>query len=206
VDGIHDLGGRMGFGPVVVEPDEPVFHEPWERTARALVSAVVVNLSSPSTPGFRHAIERMDPGHYLTSSYYEHWLTAAASLAVEAGMVTADELEERAGGAFPLSRPANPDRLALEPGQARFSVGDRVRVRDWHPRRHTRCPEYVRGHVGEVVRCDGRFTVPDVEAHSPEPIDEATYSVRFAATELWGDSEGAVVVHVDLWDSYLEPV
>ena len=41
MDGIHDLGGRDGFGPIVVEPDEPVFHEPWERTARALIIAVM---------------------------------------------------------------------------------------------------------------------------------------------------------------------
>ena len=31
MDGIHDLGGLDGFGPVEVEPDEPVFHEDWER-------------------------------------------------------------------------------------------------------------------------------------------------------------------------------
>jgi len=93
VDGVHDLGGRDGFGPVVVEPDEPVFHDDWERVARALVFATVTNMPNPTTSAFRHAIERMEPGHYLTSSYYEHWLTAAATIAVESGLVVrAEEL------------------------------------------------------------------------------------------------------------------
>ena len=26
----HDLGGQMAFGPVVPEPNEPVFHGDWE--------------------------------------------------------------------------------------------------------------------------------------------------------------------------------
>src|SRR4029077_19227643 len=104
VDGIHDLSGRQGFGPVVVEQNEPVFHERWEALARSLVHVVSGNMPNPSSGAFRHAIERMDPGHYLTSSYYEHWLTAAATLAVEHGLFTREELEAPAGGAVPPQR------------------------------------------------------------------------------------------------------
>lgn len=206
MDGVHDLGGRIGFGPVAIERDEPVFHEPWERVARALVFAAMVTQSNPSGGGFRHTIERMDPGHYLTSSCYEHWLTAAATMAVEAGIVTQTELEARAGGPFPLARPARPDTplAPADAGRARFAVGDRVRVQDRHPRGHTRCPGYVRGHVGVVTRCDGGFSLPDVEAHSTDRVEEGTYSVRFDADELWRDGQRGVSVNVDLWDSYLE--
>ncbi len=35
MNGIHDMGGMHGFGPVVVEEDEPVFHAPWEKTVFA---------------------------------------------------------------------------------------------------------------------------------------------------------------------------
>jgi hypothetical protein len=59
--------------------------------------AVVAGAVEASGGEFRHSIERMDPGHYLTSAYYEHWLTAAATLAVEHGLVTRSELEARAG-------------------------------------------------------------------------------------------------------------
>ena len=79
MDGIHDLGGRDGFGPVIVEPDEPVFHEPWERTARGLIIAVLGRIANPSGGAMRHTIERMDPALYLSTSYYEHWLTASAT-------------------------------------------------------------------------------------------------------------------------------
>jgi nitrile hydratase len=163
-------------------------------------------LPNGSDGALRHAIERMDPALYLASSYYERWVTAAATLAVEAGIVTHVELEQRAGGPFPLSKPVTAESITKPPaGRARFAVGDRVRVQGWHPRGHTRCPWYIRGHVGVVTRCDGRFSIPDVEAHSAHRVHEATYSVRFDATDLWNDGQPGDTVNVDLWDSYLEP-
>jgi len=157
---------------------------------------------------FRHAIERMAPGHYLTSSYYEHWLTAAATLAVEHGLLTREDLEARAGGPFPLSGPVLAPPVTGASGDAggpRFGTGDRVRVREWHPPGHTRCPRYVRGKTGVVVRLDGSYPVPDVEAHGGGRRHEPTYSVRFDAAELWSDGQHGACVHVDLWESYLEP-
>jgi nitrile hydratase subunit beta len=207
VDGIHDLGGMQGFGPVDHAPEEPAFHEPWEGRARALME-VVLGTVQPNGGEFRHAIERMAPGHYLTSSYYEHWLTAAATLAVEHGLFTREDLEARAGGAFPLSGPVlAPPVTEPEAGPAEpwFGIGDWVRVREWHPAGHTRCPRYIRGKTGVVVRLDGSYSLPDVEAHSSARRHEPTYSVRFDATELWSDGQQGVGVHVDLWESYLEP-
>ena len=206
MDGIHDLGGMQGFGAVDHSPAEPVFHEPWEGRARVLLEAVsgAVQASGGET---RHSIERMDPGHNLTSGYYEHWLTAAATLAVEHGLVSREELEARAGGRFPLSGPVQAPPVADAgpgPGEPRFAPGDRVRVREWHPPGHTRCPRYIRGKEGVVVRLDGTYSVPDVEAHSTARRYEATYSVRFDAASLWRDGQRGVWVHVDLWDSYLE--
>ncbi len=207
VDGIHDLGGMQGFGAVDHSPSEPVFRGRWEATARALLG-IVADAVQASGGEFRHSIERMEPGHYLTSSYYEHWLTGAAVLAVEHGLVTRAELEARAGGRFPLSGPAHAQAVTdagPDVSEPRFAVGDRVRVRDWHPPGHTRCPRYVRGQDGVVVRLDGTHSVPDIEAHSPARRYEPTYSVRFDAARLWHDGQRGVWVHVDLWDSYLEP-
>ena len=90
-------------------------------------------------------------------------------------------------------------------GEPRFGPGDHVRVRDWHPPGHTRCPRYVRGRAGTVVRVDGTYSVPDVEAHGTARRHEPTYSVRFDAADLWRDGQHGVSVHVDLWDNYLEP-
>ena len=39
MNGIHDMGGMHGFGPVPIETDEPVFHEPWEGRVYAMAIA-----------------------------------------------------------------------------------------------------------------------------------------------------------------------
>jgi nitrile hydratase subunit beta len=207
MDGVHDLGGLEGFGRVEVEPDEPVFHEDWERRVFRLNIAASIGLQ-PAGGAFRHSIERMDPAQYLSTSYYEHWLTGVSSLIVEAGRVSSEELDRRAGGRFPLSCPdrgtapsaPEPDRT-----EARFTVGDQVRVREWHPAGHTRAPRYVQGKRGVVVRVDGASNVPDFEAHGGGRVLDPTYSVRFASRELWGEGGAdGDVVHVDLWERYLE--
>lgn len=207
MDGVHDLGGLDGFGPVEIEADEPVFHEAWERREFAVNMAIWMGLGV-SGGRFRHSIERIPPERYLASSYYENWLTGVATLAVEAGLTTQSDLDARAGGRFPLARadrgtpPSGPldDRV-----DARFAVGDRVRVREWHPTGHTRAPRYVQGKRGIVVRVDGAFHYPDAEAHGGGAVLDPTYSVRFTARELWGDGGDARdAVHVDLWERYLE--
>jgi nitrile hydratase len=205
LDGIHDLGGIAGFGPVDAPPSEPVFHHDWERRAMRATIATSAALGIP-TPQFRHSMERMDPAHYLASSYYEHWLTGAATALVEEGKTTQTELDRRAGGHFPIARP---DRTGRVTGEARteprFAVGDTVRVRAWHPAGHTRAPRYVQGKQGVIVRYDGLHNYPDVEAHHGGKVVDPVYSVRFTAAELWGEGgEENAHMHVDLYDRYLE--
>jgi nitrile hydratase subunit beta len=203
VDGIHDLGGLQGFGAVEVEPHEPVFHADWERRAFALTQAA--GRRGYLAGRFRHAIERMDPAWYLSSPYYEHWLTGAATALVEAGIISVGELDERLGMPFTLARPSRAGELP-EAGESSdqhmYALGDRVRVRDWHPNGHTRAPRYVRGKVGVVTRLDGIFSLPDVEYYGIVRQSEPTYSVRFEAGELWATPGDPV--NVDLWQSYLE--
>ena len=208
MNGLHDMGGMDGFGPVQVEKHEPVFHHCWERRVFGLVAGSAARRLAGTTAAFRFAIERMLPSHYLRASYYERWLTALATLLVEKGVVTREELVGRAGDSFPLSQPAPVLHI---PTSARsqaplFVVGDSVVVRNEHPSRHTRCPRYVRGKRGTIVRVDGAFRLPDVAAHRDVPCAEPAYSVRFSTRELWGTAAGATeTIHVDLWQSYLEP-
>src|SRR5260370_9782941 len=105
VDGIHDLGGMQGLGAVAHSPAEPAFEHRWQAVARALM-AVVAGAAGASGGEFRHSIERMDPGHYLTSGYYEHWLTGGAPTALEHGLVTHAQLDARPGGGVPPRSPA----------------------------------------------------------------------------------------------------
>ena len=38
MNGVHDMGGMHGFGPVDIERDEPVFHQRWEGIVRAMMA------------------------------------------------------------------------------------------------------------------------------------------------------------------------
>jgi nitrile hydratase len=204
MDGVHDLGGVQGFGPVDVEEDEPVFHADWER--RAFRMTIASMMAGHLDGRFRHAIERMDPSWYLASPYYEHWLTATVTGLVEAGLIEQADLDDRLGAPYPVARPIRAPRL-VDPGSSsnlpQFASGDLVRVREWHPLGHTRAPRYAQGKRGRVVRVDGVHSLPDVEYHCDARREEPTYSVRFEASELWGAPGDPV--HVDLWESYLQP-
>src|SRR5689334_3415850 len=138
MDGIHDLGGRQGFGPVRYTQDAQAFHASWEVRVNGLY-AFAVRRGIFNMDEYRHAIERMEPRHYLSASYYERTLTSLATLCVEKGVVTRAELEERAGGAFPLAAPSAPGRANVA-GRRTFKVGDAVRVRADHVPGHVRMP------------------------------------------------------------------
>jgi len=87
--------------------------------------------------------------------------------------------------------------------EPRFRPGSRVRPTLVDPPHHTRVPRYVRGRVGEVVECQGKYPLPDDRARQlPDIRVEPVYTVRFAARDLWG--HGSHSVTVDLWESYLE--
>jgi nitrile hydratase len=202
MDGLHDLGGRQGFGAVRHVPDAPAFHAAWERRVNALYS-LAVKLGIFNMDEYRHAIERMEPRHYLAASYYERTLTSLATLCVEKGVVPQAELEQRAGGTFPLALPAAPGRTNV-PGRQCFAVGDRVCVRTDLVAGHVRLPAYIRGKAGTVVGVSPAYPFPDAHAHGVEAADEPTYDVRFDALELWPGAAEPAFVHVGVFESYLE--
>jgi nitrile hydratase beta subunit len=204
MDGIHDMGGRQGFGRVRYAPSAHAFHADWEVRANQLyglaVRAGIFNMDE-----YRHAIERMEPRHYLSASYYERSLTSLATLLVEKGIVTREELERRAHGAFPLAMPSAPGRTNVATREP-FKPGDRVRVRlDFVPG-HIRMPGYIRGKTGVVVGESPMYPFPDAHAHGVESQDEPTYDVRFRSEDLWPNSADPALIHVGVFQSYLERV
>ena len=94
MNGVHDLGGMHGLGHVDVEQDEPVFHTPWEKTIFGTMLATM-GQGMYNLDEFRHGIEVMNPAHYLTSSYYEHWLETMEKNLIEKGVIDRDELDAR---------------------------------------------------------------------------------------------------------------
>jgi nitrile hydratase subunit beta len=220
MNGIHDMGGMEGMGPIRYERNEPVFHEAWEGRVYAITRALGA-WGKWNIDASRYQIEVIPPADYLRMSYYERWLARIIEDLVKHGLATREEVEtgkpapdapkatpplDAAGAATLAARRGNYKRPEANVA-GRFKTGERVRARNIHPTGHTRLPRYVRSKEGTIVRDHGVFVFPDTNAQFLGEQPQRLYSVRFAARELWGD--GACVrdsVHLDLWDSYLEPV
>src|SRR5262249_36604749 len=154
---------------------------------------------------YRHAIERMEPRHYLAAGYYERQFTGLITLLVEKGVVSREELERFAGGAIPLSLPSAQGRPNA-PERARFKAGERVRVKEDFVPGHIRMPAYIRGKTGVVVSESPAYPFPDAHAHGVTAADEPTYDVRFRAEDLWPNGADPALVHVGVFQSYLDRV
>lgn len=206
--GMHDIGGLQGFGAVEVDQDDTLFHERWERQVCGMGMAALMVPGFTKDAEMRHAMERLPAEEYVAQSYWERWTSALATLIVEKGLATPGELAELAGGEFVLGRPLVCDPLVGGSVNGLLGPGTKVRVREWHPQGHTRCPRYAQGRRGMIIGTSGRFPLPDRTA-SGDAADstEDVYSVRFQSTELWGEGgRPGEVVHLDLWQTYLEVV
>jgi nitrile hydratase subunit beta len=88
---VHDMGGMDGFGRVLPEPNEPVFHAEWEGRVMAMNRALGA-AGAWSIDMVRAAREALPPDVYLSSSYYERWQLALETMLAERGLVDPDEL------------------------------------------------------------------------------------------------------------------
>jgi nitrile hydratase subunit beta len=219
MDGIHDMGGMDGFGKVTPEPNEPVFHQRWEAGAMAMSRAMGAS-GTWNIDMTRFGIELLAPDVYLTSSYYERWFLRLEDMLLQHKLIGADEVAVghalRPG--LPLKRgkftASDVDRVTKrgsfgrqQRAPARFRPGDQVRARNIHPKTHTRLPRYVRGHLGTVERLHGCHVYPDSVVLGKGEDPQWLYTVCFEGRELWGpDAEPGLIVSVDAFEPYLEPV
>lgn len=221
MDGIHDLGGRQGFGAVDPEIDEPVFHGRWEALVFTLTRTARAAGALQNTDQFRFAVERIDPIAYLTQGYYGRWLGGLESLLIEAGVLSTDAITSRlvALGGDPADRIAARPDPARKPFAApaesgarrpltnppRFEVGETVRTTSIPFAGHTRLPAYARGRLGRVVAWHDGWVYPDSNAEGRGEQPQHLYTVAFNGTELWGSSgDAGVLLHLDLFEPYLE--
>jgi len=219
MDGIHDMGGMDGFGPLPIKDKEPVFHAAWEARVWAMNTALgawgIWNIDAG-----RYTLEQLDPTLYLSSSYYQRWLYRTENLLVDHDLVSRKEIETPPAqrSTKKLQEPLSLDEILIRQSRARsarldddispkFHTGDQVRVRNIHPEGHTRVPGYVRGKTGLVDRDHGVFIFPDTNAVFDGKSPQHLYSIRFEVRELWGATAVATdKVYVDMWDDYLEAV
>ena len=218
MNGIHDMGGMHGMGPIEYEKDEPVFHKPWEGRVFAL-NVAMGSWRKWNIDASRHGVELLPPADYLRMSYYEKWFARLVGLLERSGLVTSPELAS--GRPAPGSPKATPPLTVAQvaetlgkggpynrdvPVTARFQPGQPVRARNLNPAGHTRLPRYVRGRLGAIARDHGVYVFPDTNAQFQGEKPQHLYSVRFGARELWGDEASPRdAVYLDLWDDYLEP-
>ena len=217
MNGVHDMGGMHGMGPIHYEKNEPVFHARWEGRVFALNLAIAAWRKS-NIDARRHEIELLPAAQYLGMSYYEKWTARLVELMVKSGLVTRAEVEtgRPAPGSPRATPPLTADKVSsiLRSGALasrnvsvapRFHVGQRVRARNMHPTGHTRLPRYTRGKLGTVERDHGVYVFPNTNAQFLGEKPQHVYSVRFAARELWGEQASPRdCVYVDMWDDYLE--
>lgn len=207
MNGIHDLGGKDGFGRIEVAVDEPVFHARWEARVFGLNLTALANIDAS-----RHAMERIDPASYLALPYYGRWLRGLETRLLEQGLLGEGEIEARMQG---RDQPASPVPSRPEPGggesrrdvdtRPAFAVGQKVRTRNHQPHGHTRLPAYARARSGVVAIVHPAFVLPDTHAHGLGECPEYVYAVLFEGRELWGDAaELGTSVVLDCFESYLE--
>lgn len=215
MDGIHDLGGMEGFGPVPVKTGDADFRDiaEWEKRMYALSKC---NLAPGITiDWFRHGIERMVPADYLGFAYLNKWCTAYLMLMLDDGVVTMEEVKRghvEAPGApvspvtldevLRINSRANVSFVTKARAEPAFAVGDTVRTHRRMPNAHTRLPRYARDACGMIIAHHGCHLLPD-EGAKGHRVGEHLYTVSFAGAELWGAAANPRdTVTLDLWESY----
>ena len=210
MNGIYDMGGMDGFGRV--QPlDSEAFHEDWEKQ-------IYVANRLVRTEGLNVSVYSMNPVDYLSWGYFGRSLHSLEGRVLRAGLVTEEELRNPEGRLARVDgyqavraeevevrfRTRRGSRIQIEV-PPRFQVGDRVIVKNEHPRGPTQRPRYVRGRRGQVHRDRGVWPFPDTVALGLGDKPQHCYSIRFAATELWGSrADPKDRVYADFFEDYLE--
>lgn len=215
MDGIHDLGGKLGYGAVDVNEPEQPFHNDYDGRMWA-----ISRTARPTGIGidwWRHVRELIARDDYLNRSYFDSWAQTEMAALVDAGVCTLEELLDgcKASGDMPQALTyveilAENARKAANFGRPvstkpLFSVGANVVTDMQGHRGHTRLPEYARGKPGRVIKHHGGHVFPDAAARGEE-VAGHLYTVAFCARDLWGaDANTLDEVMLELWEDYLAP-
>ena len=176
---------------------------------------------------------------YLGFPYYGRWVLAVARCLIDKRHITLGELIERVsevrercatggnaleaapriiGDAKAVARnrhhteavgKGDPQYFAGMAGSPRFSLGDRVQVRDLPTIFYTRTQEYLRGKPGTVVKVSYESLTPEDEAFDrDDQKPEWFYIVRFKMTDLWEPYTGCSndTLQAEISECWLEPV
>jgi nitrile hydratase beta subunit len=224
MDGIHDVGGKQGYGAIDVDEVDlyeigEAFHHDWE--AREWGISRCARTPDITIDWWRHCRELIAPVDYLSRPYFDTWVQTDFATYIDGGFFTLDEvlsghsntddapLDEAPPEAMSKSDAVIADsekavRFDAEINdQPVFAIGDRVITNKHGHSGHTRLPQYARNCVGKIHTLNGAHVFPDLSAQGKK-IHQHLYSVVFETGELWPDSANKHdKVFLDLWESYL---
>jgi nitrile hydratase len=215
--GIHDLGGKLGYGPVDVNEPEVPFHADYE--GRSWAISRTARAPSITIDWWRYVRELINTDDYLNRSYFDSWAQTNIASMIDTGLFSLEEFESSIAqtvSADVIEVQSYEDVLEQNKNMAyrfdhpvdtapKFALGQSVVTNKVGHRGHTRLPEYARGKTGVIHSYRDAHIFPDESAKGNE-YAEHLYTVLFKATELWGDSANPNdVVTLDLWESYLAP-
>lgn len=225
------LPGRQAGAALPRDAGEPVFAEPWQAHAFAVVMSLYQD-------GHYNWAEWDDylgyhiqaPGHFgeaaggdangdaaepeTSGANYSGFLAACekdGARFYHLWLAAAEQLLDSKGM---VPRAELEERIAAfakaERAGPRFAAGRRVLVREIKREGHTHLPLYLRGKTGEVAADRGLFVFPEAVGHGHDHGDhdalQHVYCVRFAASEIWGEEATAGHgLNFNLWDYQLQP-
>ena len=216
MNGVHDMGGMQGYGPIRPLQNAAASDAPWQERVLAIYLALG-RWGKWNQDFARQTRESLPPTVYLALDYHQRRYAQVVELLLGAGLATRAEIESGTtlgtprltppltAGQVPVWFAGGTPRKRTLSVAPRFRVGQRVRGRNINPVTHTRLPRYARGRLGTIMRDYGVSVFPDTNARGLGEKPQHLYSVRFAARELWGEqAKPKDTVFIDMWDDYLE--
>ena len=218
MDGIHDLGGKPGYGSIKIDEPEGPFHHAWE--AREWGISRCARTPDISIDWWRHCRELIMPEDYLERPYFDSWAQTDFATYIDAGVMSLDEVVSGITDPDQYDKeipplPLNKTQVILEDRKSAFrfdaeidtnpifSIGQEVITDRQGHDGHTRLPQYARGKRGIVHAHHGAHVYPDLSARGEE-THQHLYSIVFEAKELWPEDGGTNdKVYLDLWENYL---
>lgn len=222
MDGIHDMGGKQGFGPIEFSDAEALgIYDPFPMPEGARAWAAAMGTVNPDTSRvggfFRFVRECIPPVDYLERPYAEQWLTVTAAMLAFHGTLSSSEINTGKAVSKWQGDPPMPGSEAATAIRHRdiydrptettpsFSAGDAVTANPMGSTGHTRLPAYVQGRPGVVHAHHGAHVLPDTGVHGLGEQPTHLYTVAFRAADLWPERAGSNdKIFLDLWECYLK--
>ena len=213
MDGIHDLGGKRGYGAVDVNEPEEAFHSELDGIGWSINQTT--RAPGLSIDWWRHIRELFPADDYLSRPYFDQWSMTQLIALIDNEQLTLDEVLSNKPVKLDNPEPTmsienvyqSTSKAAVRfdreiDKQAKYYIGDTVTTRDFNIKGHTRLPGYAQGKQGIIQAHHGAHMFPDDCAQGSENAAHL-YTVCFDSKELWpDDAVESNKIYIDLWEPY----